>query len=46
MALGEVRRVDPEARDASDVGITVDDSERSGPQRTLGEAVEEPGHDE
>src|SRR5215204_3155176 len=46
MALGEVPRVDPEARDASDVGITVAHTERSGPERTLGEAVEEPGHDE
>jgi hypothetical protein len=38
--------VDPEARDASDVRHTVDDGERHSPERTLGEAVEEPGHDQ
>jgi hypothetical protein len=35
----------PEARDASDVRRTVADSERHSPERTLGEAVEERGHD-
>jgi hypothetical protein len=45
VSLGEVPWVDPEARDASDVRRTVADSERHSPERTLGEAVEEPGHD-
>jgi hypothetical protein len=35
----------PEARDASDVRRTEADSERHSPERTLGEAVEERGHD-
>jgi hypothetical protein len=45
VSLGEVPWVDPEARDASDVRRTVADSERHSPERSLGEAVEEPGHD-
>jgi len=44
--LGEVPRVDPEARDAADESHSVADRERDGPERTLGEAVEEVGHDE
>jgi hypothetical protein len=39
-------RVYPEARDASDVRHTVADSECHSPERTLGEAVEQAGHDE
>ena len=40
VALGDVPRVDPEARDASHERHAVAHSERHGPERTLGEDVE------
>ena len=46
VALGEVPRVDPEARNTTDERHAVADRECHGPVRTLGEAVEESGHDE
>jgi hypothetical protein len=39
-------RVDPEARHAADKGHAQVDGERYGPERTLGEAIHEPGWDE
>jgi hypothetical protein len=46
VALHEVLCVDLEARHAADKRDAQVDSERHSPERTLGEAVQKPGHDE